>query len=287
MPGEISKELIRQIEIISAVLEDRGGLTENDLCDMFNLSLASLRRDFNKIRAMGIPLHCSRKHIDLEQKKIDNRTLNKLINIYLALNESETIRNLGAISRIFKDKTLSLFVKIVKAINKKQIIELTYGYDDVGQPQRRHVTPSGFFKTNRSFMLMGLENDELDHAKVFLLERIIEVKFTNRRSSHKELPPLYDFLRNTWGTYLGGKTENVVLKFDKIYADDLKKRIYLEDQDYEETEDYFLLKFKVKISSEFISWILGWGSKAEVMEPEHLKLKVIQKAKEIITKYKY
>ncbi|MCE1164660.1 MAG: transcriptional regulator [Bacteroidetes bacterium] len=281
MSQEISKELIRQIEIISMVLEKRNFYSEDELSDIFGESLPSIRRDFAKIRGMGIPIHSSRRCLDIDQQKFDVKTLNKLINTYLALNDTEPIKNLKEISNVFGDRTLSTFVKIVKSINSKMIIRFEYEQDAHGQPIRRVVTPFGFFKTNRSFILAGCENDDLGRIRYYLIEKIRNIDFLNRKSSLKDIPSMHDFLTSTWGIYPHGKLEKVELQFDKS-CEFLKSRIFINNQEFEDTDNGILFRAEVKISNEFISWILGWGKLVRVIKPQSLKTEVINRAKEII-----
>jgi proteasome accessory factor B len=284
MSQEISKELIRQIEIVSMVLEKRNKYSEDDLTDIFKESLPSLRRDFAKIRAMGIPLHSSRRCLDIEVQKIDIKILNKLINTYLALNDTEPIKNLKEISNVFGDKTLSTFVKIVKSINGKFVINFEYEQDDNDQPIRRVVTPIGFFKTNRSFILAGCENDDINKIKYYLIEKIRNVQFLSKKSIHKEIPSIYDFFRSSWGIYPLGRLEKVVLLFDNSCSF-IKSRIFINNQEFEDTDEGLLFKADIKISNEFISWILGWGKLVKVIKPESLKNDVLKKAKEVVKVY--
>ena len=284
MSQEISKELIRQIEIIAMVLEKRNFYSEDELSDIFRESLPSIRRDFAKIRGMGIPIHSSRRCLDIDQQRFDLKTLNRLINTYLALNDTEPIKNLKEISNVFGDKTLSSFVKIVKSINSKTIIRFEYEQDSNNQPIRRVVTPFGFFKTNRSFILAGCENDDLGKIKYFLIEKIRNIEFLNRKSALKNIPSMHEFFSSTWGIYPHGRLEKVELLFDRS-CDFLKSRIFINNQEFEDTDDGLLFKAEIKISNEFISWILGWGKLVKVIKSESLKKDVINRAKEVIKVY--
>jgi predicted DNA-binding transcriptional regulator YafY len=280
MPNEISKELIRQIEIISLVYEKPGYFSENDLSEMFNESLPNLRRDFKKIRDMGIEMHSTKRLLSIDQK-LDFSVLNKLINTYLALNDTENIKNLKEFARRFREKTLSMFVKIVKSIMARTIIQFEYEKDDRNQAIRREVTPLGFFKTNRSFIFAGFENDDTDKLKYYLIEKISNIKFLNKRSSIKTFPSLYSISKNSWGIYPSGEEQEIVLLFDKK-LDFLKDRVFINNQEFEETDEGLYFRAKLKISNEFISWIMGWGKNVRIISPASLKKSITGKAKEII-----
>lgn len=263
MPKEISKELIRQIDIISLVLENPNYFSENDISRIVSESLTTVRRDFAKIREIGIPLHSAKRRLKIDQR-IPTKLLNKLINTYLALNDTDTIKNLKVIRQIFKDKTLNYFVQIVKSVNQKSKIEFDYEKDEKKITLRRNVTPVGLLKTNRSFILVGLENDDISKIRFYLIEKMQNIKFTTDKSLHKNLPTMYEFLKDSWGIYQSGVVENVELLFDKSCIN-IKNRVFVNKQKITETEKGILFQAELKISREFISWILGWGSKCKVV----------------------
>lgn len=284
MPNEISKELIRQIDIISMVLDKPGQYSEDELADLFQESLPTVRRDFAKIREMGIAMHSTKRCLFIEQK-IPTKLLNKLINTYLALNDTEAIKNLQGISKLFKERTLSHFVQIVKSINQKTIIEFDYEKDSYGSLVQRRVTPIGFFKTNRSFIFVGLEDEDKDKVRFYLIEKIRNIKFTDKKTKIRTLPTMYEFLKDSWGIYQAGEIVNIVLLFDRKCTN-IKNRIFINNQEIEETDEGIYFRAKLKISNEFISWVLGWGKKCRVIEPISLKNDVKRIAKEILENYK-
>lgn len=283
MPKEISKELVRQIEIISMVLDKPNYYSEYDISSIFSESLATVRRDFAKIREIGIPLHSSKRALKIENK-ISTKLLNKLINTYLALNDTETIKNLKGIRLIFKDETLKYFVQIVKSINQKTIIIFDYEKDEDKITVSRNVTPVGLLKTNRSFILIGLENDDLSKTRFYLIEKMQNISFTAKKSLHKSLPSMYEFLKDSWGIYQSGIVENVELLFDKSCMN-IKNRVFVNKQIITETEKGIIFQAELKISREFISWVLGWGNKCKVIKPLSLKKDIIKTANDILNTY--
>jgi len=283
MPKEISKELIRQIDIISLVLENPNYFSENDISRIVSESLTTVRRDFAKIREIGIPLHSVKRRLKIDQR-IPTKLLNKLINTYLALNDTDTIKNLKVIRQIFKDKTLNYFVQIVKSVNQKSKIEFDYEKDEKKITLRRNVTPVGLLKTNRSFILVGLENDDISKIRFYLIEKMQNIKFTTDKSLHKNLPTMYEFLKDSWGIYQSGVVENVEFLFDKSCIN-IKNRVFVNKQKITETEKGILFQAELKISREFISWILGCRSKCKVIKPKSLRTEIIKTAKDIIKKY--
>ena len=283
MPYEISKELIRQIDIISMVLDKPCHYSDYDIASYFSESLATVRRDFSKIRKIGIQLHSSKRTLKIDNE-IPTKLLNKLINTYLALNDTDTIKNLKGIRQIFKNKTLMYFVRIVKSINLKTFIDFDYEKDESRITTRRTVTPIGFFKTNRSFILIGLDYDDISIVRFYLIEKMQNINFSSRKSAHKNLPSMYEFLKDSWGIFQSGKVENVELLFNKSCIT-IKNRVFINNQEILETDKGILFRAKLKVSREFISWILGWGNLCKVLKPISLKKEVIKTAKDIVKAY--
>ena len=285
MPKEITKELLRQVEITASVYESPGKYSEHDMADRYNCSVQSIRRDFVKIRSEGVSIHSSKGKLYIENK-IKLNKLNQLISLYLALNENDLIRNLGPITRKYGNKTFSIFVRIIKAINEKRKLSIEYGITSYGDPIKRVVTPIGFNKVAHTFNLIALENDVQDNVKFFLFERIISVKFNKEKSSLKVFPNLYDIYRFSWSNYTGIKeSSNVELLFDKKHKKYLKDKIFVQEQEVIDVPEGILLKLKVKISFEFISWVMGWGGDVKVIKPSKLKKDILEKSNSILRLY--
>lgn len=287
MQKKLSFDLIRCIELVSIVSEYPFKYGESDLVDIFGVSVQSIRRYAKYIRAMGIDVHSVRNKYVVD-KKIPVNVLNELITTYLALNSSDRIKNLSLIQKKFSsgksnvDKTLSVFVSLVKAINRRSIIEIEYEKDISGQNLRKEITPISLIRTGRTFVLAAMENDDKDNIKNFLIERINSIKRTEKTSEHKNNPDITRFTEYSWGIYRGSKHEKVKLLFDTETGISIMGKFYIESQKFYETEKGIVLEMDVYITLELISWILGWGNKVRILEPGSLRKKVFEIAKEIV-----
>ena len=287
MKKKLSFDLIRCIELVSVVSEYPFKYGESDLADIFGVSVQSIRRYAKYIREMGIDIHSVRNKYVVD-KKIPVNVLNELITTYLALNSSDKIKNISLIQKKFStgksnvDKTLSVFVSLVKAINRRSIIEIEYDKDISGQNLRKEITPISLIRTGRTFVLAAMENDEKDNIKNFLIERINSIKRTGKTSVHKNNPEITRFTEYSWGIYRGSKHEKVKLLFDTETGISIMDKFYLESQKFYETEKGIVLEMDVYITLELISWILGWGNKVRILEPGSLRKKVFETAKEIV-----
>jgi len=279
-----NEDILRRIELIALVLEKEGCYTENDLMDYFGVSVQTIRRDAQMIRNMGIPLHSSKGVYSIFEKNI--KTLNNLICTYLALNKHDTIKNLKLITDKFKNSTLYTFVKILKAINKKETIRILYKKPHCEEPQIREITPVRLIRTEKNIRLLAVEDDKPEILKIFLLERINKIDFTNKKTKIKNIPDADNIYRTVWDSFTGGEPEKVILKFDKEVGEYILDRIYIETQNIEEIKDGYLMSLEVRLSYEFISWVMGWGEMVEILEPEELKKEVIERARGILKKNK-
>lgn len=284
MVNKFSEELLRQIEMASLILEKQRFYNESELADNLNTSVTTIRRDANKLRQLGVGIY-SRKNV-FEIINISDETLNTLITAYLSLNDNINIRNLKLIQKKFGENALSIFVKILKAINNKKIIELGYGYNMHGEIKWRAITPLSLINTGRTFHLYGVENEESEEIKCYLIERIIDIRFGDKKSSIKKLPGAYNIYEKSWGTYSGGEAYDVELKFTESTGKLIKDKIWIENQEITEKENSVTMKMKVKLSYEFIAWVMGWGKEVEVIKPAELKKEILKRAKDIIAVYK-
>jgi len=283
LTNKFSEELLRQIEMASLILEKQRFYSENELAEKLETSVTTIRRDANKLRQLGVGIY-SRKNV-FEIINMSDDTLNTLITAYLSLNDNINIRNLKLIQKKFGENALSIFVKILKAINNKQIIELGYGYNMHGEIKWRPITPLSLINTGRTFHLYGVEKEESDEIKCYLIERIIDIRFTDRKSSTKNIPGSYNIYEKSWGTYSGGEAFDVELKFTEKTGKLIKDKIWIENQEIIEKVDSVIMKMKVKLSYEFIAWVMGWGKEVEVVKPAQLKKEIMNRAKDIIALY--
>ncbi len=284
MKAIINQEIIRQIEMAALVLEKPRTYSELDLIEYFKVSAQTIRRDAEKLREMGVDIHSNRKTYEIFQ--CDLKTLNELICSYLALNKFDSIKNLNLIRKKYGQKTLRLFVNMLNAISKRHLIEILYNKNAHEVNIRKNISPVSLMRAGRNIYLFAYEDDSHDKPRNFLLEKITDIKFTNTKSKIQHIRSMPEFFKTSWGVFTGGDTYDVKLRFSKEMGEEIKDKFYMETQQMHSEDDCFIITFKVNLSYEFISWVMGWGSLVEVLEPPILKDIIIAKASEIINKYK-
>jgi predicted DNA-binding transcriptional regulator YafY len=270
-----TEDILRQIKIASFVLENPNRFSEDDLANKFYISVATLRRDAKALRELGVKIHSRKRYFAIEHTSLS--ILNDLISNYIALSQNFKIKNLRLLRQKFNNKTLGIFITICRAIRKKH--QLQFNYRDKSYT----VSPLLLNKSQTTFHLIAYH---LNVIKFFNLENISNISEIKKRNEFKDLPDIDAIYRNVWGYFTGGNEVDVKLKFSRDMGEYIEEKFWMENQKIEYIKDRIILTMRVKLSFEFLSWVIGWGGEVEIIEPKELMQEVIQKAKEIINKYK-
>jgi len=273
-------ELQRQIELAAAVLEHPDKYSELDLAEILHTSDTSIRRDMKALREMGIVIHSRKRALRID---LTLEQLNQLITTYFSFGNNESIKNLPLIQDKMQSKTLSFFVNVIKAIRERRIIEIEYKSLKDDRMQWRTITPVSFYNTGKTNYLIALHGDT---PKMFTIERIGAVRYPNQKSSIKNIPSLQELFRYSWGSFTGGTLAKVRLLFHDNMETYMAEKFWIENQEIRQTDEGFELTLKVKLSNEFIAWVMGWGDAVQVLEPKELKDAVFKKAEAIVKKYR-
>lgn len=123
--------------------------------------------------------------------------------------------------------------------------------------------------------------------RVFKLERIKSIELTDE---FYLTPPNFDantYLASAWGIVAGGEAQTIKLRFDSEIAPIIEEVTWHPSQVTEQQEDgSLLMTLTVMNTVELQSWILGWGEKVKVLEPDELRRDIAKTAKAISRIYK-
>ena len=273
-------DLQRQIEMAALIYEFPDKYSEIDLAEKFHTSESSIHRDMRALRAMGITVNSRKRAFRIELSLLQ---INTLITTYFAFGNNETIKNLPLVLERFQNKTLSFFVETIRAIRQKHVIEIEYRSAKTNRYQWRTVTPVTFYNAGKTHYLIAIHQDT---AKMFTIERIQNFRFSRQASSIKNVPTLNELFRHSWGSFTGGKLTDVHLRFKDDLGQYMAEKFWIEEQAMKQSDNGFEIRLKVKLSNEFIAWILGWGDAVTVLAPDELRQSVLEKAKSIVNHYK-
>ena len=179
-----------------------------------------------------------------------------------------------------------LLLELSSTIHSKHSIEMEYYSASSGQTNTRIVDPYHLHNIQGDWYLIAYCHTRRE-PRDFL---------TNRIRTHKRLPSTFqvapDFSLNAYleTGFLAERAtepENIVIKFDEYQARWIRERRWHTSQQIEELPSgELILRLRVGGLGEVKRWIMGYGSHAEVLEPESLRREIkedVEKMKIIYT----
>lgn len=123
--------------------------------------------------------------------------------------------------------------------------------------------------------------------RTFKIERIESAQLTPESYT---IPPDFDandFFGSSWGIVVEGEVKTVKLKIeDPEIMRIIEETIWHPSQVLEKHKDgSMIMTLKITDTVELYSWILGWGDRVEVLEPEELRQDIIETAKAMLDVY--
>jgi predicted DNA-binding transcriptional regulator YafY len=120
---------------------------------------------------------------------------------------------------------------------------------------------------------------------MFVLDRIRLLHVTDQRFIPPDDFDLDEYMRDSFGV-IHTDVEKVVIKFDPSLERYLKENIWHPSQVFKKDRDgSVVLTMEVGGLVEVMSWVLGFGRQAEVLEPEHLRKAVAEELAVAAEKY--
>jgi predicted DNA-binding transcriptional regulator YafY len=185
-------------------------------------------------------------------------------------------------------KEYDRFKEIINQVNdaaaRKNSIEIVYFTMSRKQETKRKVDPYSIWFFNGTFYLIG-HCHMRDQVRIFALDRI---KMLSRTRDSFEMPEDFDleeFLRPSFGVFQGEPTR-VKIWFSPEIAPIISEKIWHSTQEIKQQKDgSIVFEAEVAGTTEIKLWIMSWGSKSEVLEPERLREEVRAEAEALADKY--
>lgn len=208
------------------------------------------------------------------------------INFSILENEKEeVIDSIIPYSRVNKGEEESnrFFNEIYLSILESTILIIEYK-DNNGNISERRIEPYRFFtyKGEKYLVSFCLLRNEI---RFFKLRRILKViktsfKFKKRIDADKLIK---EYKENSIGIF-AGETYDVVLEIQYPVANIVKERVWVENQEIDDTsfQDKIIFKAQMKGGPEIESWILSMGEAVKILKPNILKVKIHKKLKKML-----
>ncbi len=182
---------------------------------------------------------------------------------------------------------LRTMVALTKAWMNRQSVIISYKRPEDDKPTERKIDPyfiQPYAAGHSSYIIAYCHR--ADDLRVFHISRIADVRSTDESY---DVPSDFDaneYLATAWGIVNLDEAVDVKLKFNPAIARVIEGVRWHTSQVTElQADGYMIMKLKVSLSDDFVGWILNWGEKVEVLEPEELRPEILETAKAMVNLY--
>ncbi|WP_342570794.1 YafY family protein [Paenibacillus sp. FSL R5-0749] len=306
---------------ITLELQRRKMLRAEDLAAQFETSVRTIYRDIQALSEAGVPIMGAPGHgyslmegyflppvsfsaeeavsllmgADFIEQRLDTeyamqaKSAQRKIEAILpesVRNEStrvrETMRTLHTLEPLTRVRVKTYLKQIRNAILEQRKISFMYlkkmpGADGT-RYNMREVSPYGLSLVQENWVLIA-RCDLRQDIRHFRLSRMTELSVLEDQFL---LPP--DFDLNSYRPP-DDRNEQVFIRAKPEIADKIMEALHFYMDAFEEEEDGVIFHFRVRHPEEILHYLLGWGGDIEVLEPESLRFRMQEVAKNILKHY--
>jgi predicted DNA-binding transcriptional regulator YafY len=315
-----TSRISRVVQLLTT-LQSGESYAVGDLAKMFGTSRRTVFRDLKELQTVGVPYHYNAKtgsySIDPEffLPPIDlnlQEALGLLLLVHKASNQIQlpfknsallaalkiennlpvkirqycntTLQNISI--RVDPQASMNLldktFAQLQNAIAKKTKVSMQYHSFLEGQIIDVELCPYHLMYNRRAWYVLGF-SDLHKSVRMFKLNRIRELKSTEKCFVGSESFDLYDFFGRAWSMIPEGKIYNIKLRFLPMVANNVAEVQWHSTQKVTHNRDgSATIEFRVDGLREIAWWILGYGDQVQVLAPKALRNNVLETAKNMI-----
>jgi predicted DNA-binding transcriptional regulator YafY len=177
-----------------------------------------------------------------------------------------------------------IIMEILEAIigRKKSIIR--YNSFKSGEVKEYHVKPLHFFEDNGGLYLM-VQIDSTGDVYTFALERIHSVEITSEFFDYPSDFDAAEFLNRPFGLFMDDCFECRIW-FSSRVAKYIRERPWSDNQKITENSDgSIILQMQTCGWFDVKRWVLSYGKDARVLEPEKMRMEILEEIKIIAESY--
>jgi predicted DNA-binding transcriptional regulator YafY len=283
---ELQTKLKRQIEILGVILsQNYRSLKTFDLAEMFGVEELTIKRDLKELRSAGIDIHSEKRRGVSVSRKIDDITLKEFIGYYHALcyAGSLPVRATSLLLRKLDEKGLANIITLQLCIEHNRVALIDYEKESGGIDFRRRISPMFIFESMNYWRVLAKSDGII---KQFHLNKIVEVRQADETFKPLSRLEIDDIFRYSWRSWLGTEKIAVKLELDRNLADEFRLKQLMDYEKFEEAGGGKYIYSTIVNSLEEISrWVASQGKGMRVLEPDDLKERVIEIAKQTLGNY--
>jgi predicted DNA-binding transcriptional regulator YafY len=149
---------------------------------------------------------------------------------------------------------------------------------------RRKVAPYKLWFLDGTFYLIG-HCKWIKEIRIFAVDRIKMLALTDEIFEMPDDFDIDDFMGNSFGAF-HGKPEKIKVLFSSDIAGYIKEKIWHKSQKLSDNHDgSVLFEADMACTRDIKAWVMRWGSKAIVLEPEKLRSEIQSEAIEMMASY--
>lgn len=311
----------RLIRIWLLLASNPAGYTIKDLASRFGVNIRTIYRDMVALGAdLRVPVYNDKKRWKIDESRIlppIRFTLPEALNVFLAArlmlryshrydpNVDATFTKLNAVlppalgeqvrktmdwmQKLPKDeKHMRVLATVAEAWVSQRRLRIAYRSLPAEKAAERviepyYIEPAAPGHASYVIGYCHLKNG----VRTFKIERIESAEMT---SEHYTIPADFDaneFFGSSWGIVVEGEAKTVRLRIrEPEIMRIMEETIWHPSQMLEKQKDgSMIMTLKVTDTVDLFSWILGWGEKVEVLEPEELRKEVMGTARKMVKVY--
>lgn len=283
--SEYIKKLKRQIEIIGLALSKYQTYSIADLAFLYGVEELTIKRDLSGIRSRGIDIHSTKKQGIKIYNPISPDLLKEFILEYISFSYSEDYpdKSTNILIKKHGEKSLSFIVDLQRAIENFNIVNIDYQQTSTTIKKNIEICPIKIFQAQNEWRVLAL-NEQI--IKQYLISKLIDLRLTQRKFSPISKEKLNYIFSSSLKSWIGLEQFYIKILFEKNWAEVISNKTYLLNQSITEQSDGSVV-FEGIVNSidEAATWILSFGKGVKVLQPEELKTRVINLAKDALSNY--
>ena len=175
--------------------------------------------------------------------------------------------------------------KLREAGGDRKRVEMDYMAVSSGQLTKRKVDPYSVWMMGGAFYLVAFCNVR-NAVRTFAVDRIKSFRLLEESFVIPDDFSIEEYMQSAFRV-MTGKPEKVTFRVNQGAAHVVRERIWHPTQELRELPDGGVqISVEVPINYEIISWIMGFGSAAEVIEPDSLRKHIMEEHEKASKKYK-
>lgn len=322
MKYEETKRTSRILEIVQIIAIAPRRYLRRDLADRFEISERMIQKDLDVIRhGLKLPLMHSREGYYFEEMPrlpVLQYTFAEALALLLAVQAARQVSGVGSVelaaavarlealfpseftpllrqmvsqplTTVRREHRQQMLMLLNRALLEQRAVRIIYETRSRGGVvSERVVRPYHIMPYVRSWQLIA-HCERRGAILMFKVDRIQEATLLDERYSIPSDFDVDEYMGLGWGAMRGGSGEpvDVVLRFGPEAGQWVSEEYWHASQEAEELPDGRVL-FKLRIATitpEFVNWVLYYGSRVEVLEPEDLRERMVEEHRRAVEIY--